>query len=229
MPPPYNIEVWRRTPIWIPSYIHINIQAAHYKTVGSTMLQTYRIHTLFNVTNSLGIPCPWAEGLIMIYSLRLKIAYEKLLVNLVPSPLMHQGQQDSGLVHYEHTDNRGTMIREYNCSKSNQGFNMLGGQFSSLPTHQHLLSNGLLKLTERATPTFDSPLRRVLIKKSSIVNQVHWQVMALQDSNSFLAIHFPWKDGKDFFETSTTHVRKVLSNQPLPQHMSITKWIYRYG
>lgn len=36
--------------------------------------------------------------------------------------------------------------------------------------------------------------------------------------------HFQWKDGRDFFDTDTSHLRRMLYKGKANEHVSIVKW-----
>jgi hypothetical protein len=114
----------------------------------------------------------------------------------------------------------GSRIWEYYMEAADIQNEWLQGQVLGPPKRTYAYNAGrLLKLGTNLVPA--GAVQRIIVGKAR--NQQLYLVGTLQ-SEQAVVDQYVWKDGKQSFETSTSHMRKLISKQSQEDHIAIQKW-----
>lgn len=82
-----------------------------------------------------------------------------------------------------------------------------------------------LRRTE-VCPLPDAPVHRLVLgtARNTSTGKKAFLIKGLIDSEVGISESFRWKDGKDFFKTSTSHLRHLMERDTSEPHISIIKW-----
>lgn len=81
------------------------------------------------------------------------------------------------------------------------------------------------KKTTLSLPTTTIILHRILFARNGQKNNLNaWGIKAKVGIDAFQVAPFRWKDGKPFFDTSTSHLHNMQETTGEVPHTTITKW-----
>lgn len=207
-----SVAKWRALPIWTLQVNHKQPKLVHCSTIPQCWLYSLGLTLMKEVTTEREV-LPWGRGLTPILPVACKNAYCELIDNPHLTPQLSQHNSHRHLVHMQHPQSPQS-VWEFDIEKCQTEISWAPPTMMQ-PTKSYTVIADLLKSDHTIQVLPPRQLTRALIAAGKDKEgRKTRRLLGTFDGELQLLTQYVWRDGKSFFDTSTAHLRHLLSSAP---------------
>lgn len=223
--PQASVEDWLALPLWHLHTNHIGASLPPISRASQDTLIRAGFRLMADVTNPNGTLKGWGEGPDQVLNSRTRPAYERLIHGLHHPPILCDDRHRTLTAYVEApVPGRGTIIWELSVPRmflSHRGLTV--NSHHSIKRVFEVTPHFMLPIPNCPMPEYQH-VERVIIRRVERGGKLRSIRIGRPVADLRFTLQFKWRDGVEFFNTSTPHLRSLLTLIDARPHKRICQW-----